>query len=205
MTAEAGTACRHCRELIVPCTEPVRFCKGWKHAAFLRYGPVGAHYCEGRTLSPLAEPEPAGGPPAATGEDERPLSTETATRAEQIVYLTEWASRYGATLQINGQVGFGRPCVGVLKGGHYVDTADVKGREAYQPGGDWWEPEDSYHKHDCLAVLNHDDDTAALRQLYEWVKWLDGHGYGIEEVYRKPSSDSDLAFHGISLPKLVKL
>jgi hypothetical protein len=133
------------------------------------------------------------------------VTTETATRAEQIVYITEWASRYGATLQFNGEVGFGRPCVGILKGDHYIDTADVKNVEAYQPGGDWWQPEDAYHKHDCLAVLSYGDNDAALAQLYEWVRWLDGHGYGIDEVYRQPTSQIDLAFHGISLPKLVKL
>ena len=38
-----------------------------------------------------------------------------------------------------------------------------------------------------------------------WVEWLDEHGYGVEEIYRKPSSNIDLALHGISLPRLVKL
>jgi hypothetical protein len=131
------------------------------------------------------------------------VSTETVSRDAQIVYITEWASRYGATLQLAGEVGFGRECVGVLKGSAYIDTADIKDQEAYVEGGDWWEPEDSYHKHDCLAVLGHGGE--ALAQLCEWVKWLDGHGYGIEEVYRQPASDVDLAFHGVSLPKLVKL
>lgn len=130
-------------------------------------------------------------------------TTETATRAEQIVYLTDWAARYQCSLQLNGQVGFGRDCTGILKGGTYIDTADVKDREAYREGGDWWQPEDAYHKHDSLAVLGHGED--ALDQLYRWVKWLDGHGYGVEEVYREPASNIDLAFHGISLPKLVKL
>jgi hypothetical protein len=129
--------------------------------------------------------------------------TDTTTRAEQIVYLTDWAARYGTTLQIAGEVGFGRECTGILKGSAYIDTADVKDREAYREGGDWWEPEDAYHKHDCLAVLGHGEE--ALDQLYQWVKWLDGHGYGVEEVYREPTSNVDLAFHGISLPKLVKL
>jgi hypothetical protein len=127
----------------------------------------------------------------------------TATRAEQIVYLTDWAARYGATLQAAGEVGIGRECVGILKGSTYVDTAGVKEREAYQPGGDWWQPEDAYHKHDCMAVLGRGDGP--LGQLYQWVKWLDGHGYGIEEVYRQPSSGIDLAFHGVSLPRLVRL
>lgn len=129
--------------------------------------------------------------------------TETVTRADQIVYITEWAARYRCSLQLNGEVGFGRDCVGVLNEGTYIDLEEVKGREAYQPGGEWWQPGDAYHEHDCLAVLGHDDD--ALAQLYAWVKWLDGHGYGVEIVYREPTSNIDLAFHGISTPKLVRL
>ena len=131
------------------------------------------------------------------------MTTDTATREAQIVYLTEWAARYRCALQLNGQVGLGRDCTGILKDSHYIDTADIKSQEAYQPGGEWWEPEDSYHKHDCLAVLGHGDEP--LTQLYEWVQWLDGHGYGVEDTYRQPSSDIDLALHGISLPKIIRL
>lgn len=125
------------------------------------------------------------------------------SRAEQIVYLTEWAARYQCSLQLNGEVGFGRDCTGILKDSHYIDTADIKGETAYTADGDWWEPEDSYHKHDCLAVLGHGDGP--LEQLYRWVKWLDEHGYGVENTYRQPSSNIDLAVHGISLPKIVRL
>lgn len=125
------------------------------------------------------------------------------TREAQIVYLTEWAARYKCSLQLNGEVGFGRDCAGILKDSHYIDTADIKGEEAYTEGGDWWEPEDSYHKHDCLAVLGHGDE--ALAQLYQWVKWLDERGYGVENTYRQPESNIDLAVHGISLPKIVRV
>ena len=103
------------------------------------------------------------------------------TREAQIVYLTEWAARYRCSLQLSGEVGFGRDCVGILKDSHYIDTAGIKGETAYNFNSEpysWWEPEDSYHKHDCLAVLGHGDE--ALAQLYEWVRWLDGHGYGVE-------------------------
>jgi hypothetical protein len=134
------------------------------------------------------------------GDTLMPDDAPTVTRASRIVYITEWAARYGAVLQPNGEVGFGRPCAGVLKGDHYVDTGDVK------YGGEWWEPEDAYHKHDCVAVLIHDDgQDAALAQLCEWVRWLDGHGYGIEEVGRQPFSDIDLLFHGVTRPRLVRL
>ena len=134
------------------------------------------------------------------------MSTETVSRADQIVYLTDWAARYKCSLQLNGQVGFGRDCVGILKDSNYIDTQDIKNATAYNfdaPPHSWWEPEDSYHKHDCLAVLGHGDE--ALAQLYEWVRWLDGQGYGIEDTYRQPKDNIDLAFHGISLPKIVKL
>ena len=125
------------------------------------------------------------------------MTTDTGkpvTRETQIVYLTEWAARYRCSLQLNGQVGFGRDCVGVLKGDTYLD---------YEDQWEIWKPEDAYHKHDCVAVLGHGDES--LEQLYRWVKWLDENRYGVEVVYRQPTSDIDLAFHGISTPKLVKL
>jgi len=134
------------------------------------------------------------------------MTADAATRADQIVYLTDWAARYQCSLQLNGQVGFGRDCTGILKDSTYIDTQDAKNATAYNHEAEpdsWWEPEDSYHKHDCLAVLGHGDEP--LAQLYEWVKWLDGHGWGVENTYRQPTSGIDLAFHGITLPKLVKL
>lgn len=122
------------------------------------------------------------------------MSIEPVTRETQIVYITEWAARYRCSLQLNGQVGIGRDCVGVLKGDTYIDYGDHVGI---------WTPEDAYHKHYCIAVLGHGDE--ALEQLYQWVKWLDEHGWGVEEVYRQPTSNIDLVFHGISTPKLVRL
>jgi hypothetical protein len=56
MAADISQACRHCGEPIIPCPEPIRFCKGWKHAGFAGK-PVGAHYCGGRSINPMAEPK----------------------------------------------------------------------------------------------------------------------------------------------------
>jgi hypothetical protein len=52
------TTCRHCGQEIVPCPAPtvIPVCKGWKHARFIDSMPVGAHYCEGRSINPVAEP-----------------------------------------------------------------------------------------------------------------------------------------------------
>lgn len=52
-------ACRHCGGDLVRCDPPHDFpvCKGWKHAAWLSMGPIGPHYCEGRSVMPSGEPE----------------------------------------------------------------------------------------------------------------------------------------------------
>lgn len=131
----------------------------------------------------------------------RMTTTPEPTRAEQIVYLTEWAAKNGAALQIAGTVGIGRDATGIVVDESYPDTGDVKwGGDRF--AGDWWEPEDSYHKHDCLCVLGHGDGP--LRQLYDWVRWLDEHGYEIRREPRHPTSAIDMWIHGVSRSLLVK-
>lgn len=49
-------ACRHCGDRIIPCSHAVLFCKGWKHVQFITSKPIGAHYCGGRSVNPVAEP-----------------------------------------------------------------------------------------------------------------------------------------------------
>lgn len=115
-------------------------------------------------------------------------------RGEQIIYLTEWAAKNGAVLTLAGQVGFGRDATGIMIDDHYIDTDEHL--------GPWWQPEDAYHKHDCLCVLGHGDGP--LRQLYDWVRWLDEHGYTVEVVPRHPENEIDLWFHGVSRPRLVE-
>ena len=55
---EAPDTCRHCGQPIRRCphqagTGPV--CKGWRHEGY-EDQPIGSHYCEGRSVSPSAEP-----------------------------------------------------------------------------------------------------------------------------------------------------
>lgn len=54
-----GTPCRHCGGKLVRCASlcAVPVCKGWKHADWLPMGPVGPHYCDGRSVNPSGEPE----------------------------------------------------------------------------------------------------------------------------------------------------
>lgn len=53
-----GTPCRHCGGKLVRCAgrPELPVCKGWKHAAWLSMGPIGPHYCEGRSVNPSGEP-----------------------------------------------------------------------------------------------------------------------------------------------------
>jgi hypothetical protein len=69
---EPPRTCRHCGGEIIPRDGRTRYCKGWKHVAYLHYGPVGPHYCEGRSVNPMAEPaEMAAEGLAAADLDER--------------------------------------------------------------------------------------------------------------------------------------
>lgn len=51
--------CRHCGGPLIPCRpgHDLPVCKGWKHAAWLSMGPIGPHYCEGRSVNPSGEPK----------------------------------------------------------------------------------------------------------------------------------------------------
>lgn len=116
--------------------------------------------------------------------------------AEHIVFLTEWAARWGAHLTIAGTVGIGRECVGIVQDSSYIDYSDLT------TGAEFWTPEDAYHKHDCVAVLGRGDQAVA--QLYDWVKWLDDHGYTVETVARNPSSGLEAILNGgLSISRLV--
>lgn len=128
----------------------------------------------------------------------------------KLAFMIEWCERYGLTLQTKGEVGFGRPCVGILYGQTYVDF-DYELHYSVDRGGiGLWNPPDAYHKHDCLAVLVHDDDyTKALDQLYEWVVWLIEHNVGVEIQSRKtynqpgtPGAQLELVMHGAIQAKL---
>jgi hypothetical protein len=76
-----------------------------------------------------------------------------------------WAAKNRCYIELEGEVGFGRDCVGVLQGTHYVDTPgsdrnDFEGHsEEYLRRVKPPEQVSAYHKHDCLCVLGHGDDA----------------------------------------------
>jgi hypothetical protein len=130
--------------------------------------------------------------------------TESPSHEEQVAYLAQWAVRFRAQLELEGECGFGRECVGMLRDGKYLDYSHLW--DEYGPDHEFWTPEDAYHKHECMAVLGRGPE--AVRQLYEWAKWLDEHGWGTDDVPYKPYYPGDifeLALHGVSTPRLVRL
>ena len=104
---------------------------------------------------------------------------------DKIKYLKEFAESIGCVLITKGEVGFCRPCVGILEPNieHYVDInpyayGDTLDDEDYGyifPENENLYPDNeltpnAYHKHSCLAVLVIDGDyESAIIQLYEWV------------------------------------
>lgn len=51
-------SCRHCHGELVRCPNPVSgICNGWKHADYAESQPAISHYCGGRSVNPLAEPD----------------------------------------------------------------------------------------------------------------------------------------------------
>jgi len=59
-TKRADVTCKHCKQPIEPCHRagqlPTGVCAGWRHTALIAGRPIGAHYCRGRSINPLAEP-----------------------------------------------------------------------------------------------------------------------------------------------------
>lgn len=96
-------------------------------------------------------------------------------------WLAEWCSAYGLTLDLEGECGFGRECVGIAGPTHeWVDWDDGAGPGAEAPH--------AYHKHDCLAVLGRGDD--AVRELYAWLKAAVGRGCVLQ--FNVPKEGLDL-------------
>jgi hypothetical protein len=129
-------------------------------------------------------PDPNGGELVEIADE-----TETLPTADEMVeWLRAWCAKHdGLTLELEGEVGFGRECVGILYDtgltAEYVDY-DVYDMESQSPTpyaalvspGD--EAPNAYHKHDCLAVLGRGDEP--LAELYLWVRRLDAAGATIE-------------------------
>lgn len=98
--------------------------------------------------------------------------------------IQAFADKHGLNFEDKGEVGFGRECVGLSKGTSFIDFNPIS-----HSNHDYIEkhyneslydmcPKDAYHKHDCIAVLGHGDDS--IIQLSEWVDKLDAANVKLE-------------------------
>jgi len=143
-------------------------------------------------------------------DDDEPTALFVGIPDHELDFLMRWATRHGAALVLEGEVGFGRECVGILKYDHYPSWRDFD-RDRDWAESEWVVPEaappegveNEYHKSDVLAVLGR--GPAAVHELYLWVKHLDEHGIGISSVPRKFTSIEDRIFHGDELFMLTRV
>lgn len=100
--------------------------------------------------------------------------------AEKITWMSVWATKHNCQLKLEGEVGFGRECVGILVEGKYPDYQwfDEATYERIDDNGDVWTPANAYHKHECVAVLGRGENAES--QLYDWLKWFDENGFSIQ-------------------------
>lgn len=100
------------------------------------------------------------------------------TRESRIEWMLAWAAHNACTLQLEGECGLGRECVGITKDGNYPDYHWYnESYERIDPNGEIPIPTDAYHKHPCLAVLGRGEE--AERQLFHWLHWFDQSGFTV--------------------------
>jgi hypothetical protein len=101
---------------------------------------------------------------------------------EAVLICEGFAKKHDIKFERKGECGFGRDCVGFLNkaGTNYIDFnptdhgnyEPIKGLQCeacYPPP-----TVKAYHKHDCLAVLGHED--SAIIQLATWVQSMEKAG-----------------------------
>lgn len=118
--------------------------------------------------------------------------------------LQRFANEHKVILEDDGEIGFGRPCVGFLREGLYVAFNPRK-----HPGYDYVWPKDTrlyppsvitdaYHKHNCFAILVHGDNyDKALAQLDSWVEHLKMQGTVELVEYKTGATGVQAIFSGI--------
>ena len=111
------------------------------------------------------------------------MSTKTRTVEQCKEIIQKFANKHKIIFIEEGEVGFGRECVGLAHGDNYIDYNPTKYpdhsrvEEVYDKRFYDIVPEKAYHKHNCLAVLGRGDDS--IRQLCDWVEALEEIGVEI--------------------------
>lgn len=102
------------------------------------------------------------------------------THDDKIAWMAVWAAKNNVQLNLKGEVGFGRECVGITTESNYpaYEWDDPETCERLDNNGEVWIPKDAYHKSPCVAVLGRGEEAES--QLYDWLKWFDDNGFKVE-------------------------
>lgn len=109
---------------------------------------------------------------------------KTRTIEEHKLNIQEFANRFKLIFEEEGECGFGRECVGLMKGSNYVDYNPINNASCDYVKGFYNEklyeivPKNAYHKHNCLAVLGRGESS--IIELSEWVDKLNKLGAVVE-------------------------
>jgi len=133
--------------------------------------------------------------------------------SEMRVFIEKWCLDNKVVFDDNGEVGFGRPCVGITHGNDYLDfywtewSDDIDYKVLYSDeeiqAFRKAVPVDAHYKHPCLAVLVHGDDyDEAKFQLFEWITWIAEHKWVPKINTRTNANIIEAIFHGPTIPEL---
>lgn len=128
---------------------------------------------------------------------------------DECEFMAYWAAKQSAALILEGEAGFGRPAIGIMRGDHYPDWLEYDNHDEFIRNCDielkeaWWVVEEArpprdieyYHKHDCLAVLGH--SYQSVTGLCQWIEKLYDNNVIIASIARKPRDQIDLLIHGV--------
>lgn len=96
---------------------------------------------------------------------------------EKINWMAIWCAKNGALLNLNGEIGLGRECVGISVNGNYAEYEWHDSElTRIDENGDVWCPEDALRPY--VAVLGRGEKAES--QLYDWLKWFDDEGFNLE-------------------------
>lgn len=148
-------------------------------------GPTGPASPNGAATAPPAAS--AGDSPAGKAPESPVPSLDPVRRLR---WMEAWAAKNGLTLDLDGEIGFGRDAVTVTnRDGTCPDYGDpYEGDD-----GDVWTPRDAYHKYQCVAVLGKGEE--AELQMYEWLRWFDDNGYVCVEAPSHPNTIGAMLGH----------
>lgn len=123
------------------------------------------------------------------------------THQEKIEWMAVWAVKHHVRLDLEGECGIGRECVGIIAdpSGYPEYEWDDEQYNRIDNNGDVWSPADAYHKHPCVAVLGRGEQAES--QLYDWLKWFDENGFVVEKGDNRPEEWMPLGQIGILMGK----